>query len=188
MKEKRTDNTGKDYAMSRRTFLFSSACAAVGLLLPQVVFGAKLTKMPLCFYHTHTGERMIVHYQPGLYTGSVRRALEYLLLDFPPEEKHPFDPKLFDSLHAIQKRYGKPTPFEIISGYRSPKTNEFLRKKSTGVARKSWHMQGRAVDIRVTGLPTTTLRDYALEQHKGGVGFYAKSDFIHLDTGRQRSW
>ncbi len=188
MGEKITDITEKKYELSRRAFLLSSVCTAAGLLLPRVVFGAKMTKMPLSFYHTHTGEKMIVHYQPGLYTGSVRRALEYFLRDFRTGEKHPLDPQLFDSLHAIQKCCGKPTPFEVISGYRSPKTNDFLRRKSSGVARKSWHMQGRAVDIRVTGLPTTTLRDLALEQHKGGVGFYAKSDFIHLDTGRQRNW
>ncbi|MEE4242735.1 MAG: DUF882 domain-containing protein [Desulfopila sp.] len=174
--------------MNRRAFLLSSVCAATGLLLPQVVFGGKMKKMPLNFYHTHTGEKMVVHYQPGLYKGSVRRALEYFLRDFRTGEKHPLDPLLFDSLHAIQKCCGKPATFEIISGYRSPKTNEFLRKNSSGVARKSWHMQGRAIDIRVSGLDTAKLRDLALEHHKGGVGFYAKSDFIHLDTGRQRTW
>jgi uncharacterized protein YcbK (DUF882 family) len=166
----------------------ASTCAAVGFFLPEPVFAAKITNRPLRFYNTHTGERMVVDYMPGSYSGSVRDALEYFLRDFRTGDMHSLDARLFNSLCAIRDCCDERTSFEIISGYRSPKTNERLRKSSSGVARKSLHMQGRALDIRVTGLPTKKLRDLAYNLHPGGVGYYPKSNFIHIDTGRKRSW
>ncbi len=174
--------------MSRRAFLLAAASAAATLALPDLGMAGKKRIMPLRFYHTHTGERMVVDYRPGSYGGSVRQALEHFLRDFRTGEVHPLDGRLFDSLCAIQKNCGKPAPFEIISGYRSPKTNAGLRRKSSGVASKSLHMQGRAIDIRVAGLSTKKLRDIALDVHEGGVGYYPQSQFIHIDTGRKRSW
>lgn len=174
--------------MTRRSFLATSATAAVALLLPSMAFATKSASRPLSFYNTHTGERMVVDYSPGSYGGSVKKALEYFLRDFRTGDKHKLDPRLFDSLCAIQECFGKQASFEVISGYRSPKTNAFLRKVSNGVARKSLHMEGRAIDIRVSGFPASTLRDIALNLHPGGVGYYPKSNFVHIDTGRKRSW
>jgi len=185
---KEFEKTGNIGRMNRRTFLAASACAAVGLFLPGQVFAAKISRRPLRFYNTHTGEKIVVDYVPGTYGGSVRKALEYFLRDFRTGDMHTLDPQLFDSLCAIQKCCGNHNSFEVISGYRSPKTNEYLRRNSTGVARKSLHMQGRAIDIRATGMPTKKLREIALDLHKGGVGYYPKSNFIHIDTGRNRSW
>jgi len=181
-------NTHKINTLSRRRFLTTSACVVAGLLVPDMLFAAKKKFEPLSFYHTHTGERMEILYTPGSYAGSVQKALEYFLRDFRTGEVHPIDPMLLDTLCAIQNCCGKHTAYEVISGYRSPKTNEFLRKNSSGVARKSLHMEGRAVDIRLAGLPTNILRDLAVNIHNGGVGFYPKSDFVHIDTGRKRAW
>ncbi|MBM9604085.1 YcbK family protein [Desulfopila inferna] len=174
--------------LDRRAFLAASAGTAIGLILPKPVFAAKVVSRPLRFYNIHTRERMVVDYTPGSYGGSVRQALEYFLRDFRTGEMHTLDALLFDSLYAIQNNCEVQTSFEVISGYRSPSTNEFLWKTSSGVARNSLHMQGRALDIRVSGLPTKTLRDLALNLHQGGVGFYPSSDFVHLDTGGKRSW
>lgn len=174
--------------MNRRSFIYTSICAAAGLMIPVRVGATPAKSNRLCFYNTHTGERIEVGYTPGQYSGAVRRSLEYFLRDFRTDEQHPFDPALFDSLCAIQDGCGRQASFEVISGYRSPKTNASLRKSSSGVARKSLHMQGRAIDLRISGVSTRRLRDLALNLHDGGVGYYPKSGFIHIDTGRKRSW
>ncbi len=172
--------------MTRRSFLAASACTLAGIFLPQTLT-ATVSK-PLSFYHTHTGEKMDILYTPGMYTGSVRHALEYFLRDFRTGDTHPIDSRLFDTLCAIQDCCSRHAAIEVISGYRSPKTNALLRKNSSGVAKKSLHMVGRAIDIRLTGVPTKKLRDLAINLHNGGVGFYQKSDFVHIDTGRRRNW
>lgn len=180
--------TNKIGKLNRRKFLKTSVCAAAGLFVPDILFASTKKFQPLSFYHTHTGERMELLYTPGSYAGSVQRALEYFLRDFRTGDVHSIDPTLLDTLCAIQNCCGKHSAYEIISGYRSPKTNEYLRKHSSGVARKSLHMQGRAIDIRLAGLPTSMLRDLAINIHDGGVGYYPKSNFVHIDTGRKRAW
>ncbi|MDH5592439.1 MAG: DUF882 domain-containing protein, partial [Gammaproteobacteria bacterium] len=98
------------------------------------------------------------------------------------------DPTLVDLLNILHHKMNGRKPFHVISGYRSPKTNESLRKQTSGVAKKSFHMQGRAIDIRLPGRELTALRKAAINLQAGGVGFYPKSDFIHIDTGRVRHW
>lgn len=98
------------------------------------------------------------------------------------------DRALLDMLYGLQQGIGGEGEFEIISAYRSPKTNQMLRTKSGGVAKRSLHMQGRAIDVRLCGCDLKTLRDQALAMKAGGVGYYPKSNFIHIDTGRFRSW
>lgn len=166
----------------------ASAQIAAGILFPSSVLAISSDPRPLSFYHTHTGERISIDYSPETYTGSVRRALEYFLRDFRTGEVHRIDRCLLDVLTTIQHNCGSHSSYELISGYRSAKTNEFLRKKTSGVARKSYHMQGRAIDIRLAGLDTAVLRDLAVKFNKGGVGFYPKSDFVHIDTGKKRIW
>ncbi len=109
------------------------------------------------------------------------------LRDFRTDEVYPIDPGVLDILWEVQRELGGST-YEIISGYRSPKTNQALRSRSGGVAKRSLHMKGKAVDIRLTGKRTRTVRDCAVALKCGGVGYYAKSDFVHLDTGRVRTW
>ena len=98
------------------------------------------------------------------------------------------DPSVFDVLYEIQQKSGSTGTFEVISAYRSPQTNEMLRSKSGGVAKNSQHLQGKAIDVRLTDLDTAELRDVALSLGLGGVGYYAGSDFVHVDTGRVRRW
>jgi uncharacterized protein YcbK (DUF882 family) len=97
-------------------------------------------------------------------------------------------PALLDLLHTVYARTGSQGHFEIISAYRSPKTNEMLRRKSKGVAKKSQHLLGKAIDVRLTDVPIETLREVAYDLGRGDVGFYGKSRFVHLDTGRSRNW
>ena len=98
------------------------------------------------------------------------------------------DRELLDLIYDVRASLGSEAAFEVISAYRSPKTNEMLRAKSNGVAKKSQHLLGKAIDVRLRGVPTDTLRDAALALQRGGVGYYEKSDFVHMDTGRVRRW
>ena len=116
------------------------------------------------------------------------RQLDYLMRDFRSEEVLRMDTALLDFLHASQRRLGNDGTYEIISAYRSPTTNAMLRRRGGGVAKRSMHLQGRAIDVRLTGVNTRELRRAARELARGGVGYYAKSDFVHLDTGRVRWW
>ncbi len=174
--------------ISRRSFILASAQIAAGIIVPSSVLAVPSKPRPLRFYHTHTGERLSLDYSPETYKGPLRRSIEYFLRDFRTNEVHPIDRRLLDVLSTIQQRCGNHSCYEIISGYRSPKTNEFLRKKSSGVAKKSYHLQGRAMDIRLAGFDTKALRDLAIKVNRGGVGFYPKSDFVHIDTGKKRTW
>jgi uncharacterized protein YcbK (DUF882 family) len=143
----------------------------------------------LKFFHTHTGQSLeVTYYQNGLYQLEPMEELRDFLADWRNGEKKEIDPKLMDILWQIQQKTGNTKTFEVISAYRSPGTNRYLRSKSKGVARNSQHIVGKAIDVRLRGLDTAKLRDIALELELGGVGFYAKNDFVHVDTGRVRRW
>jgi uncharacterized protein YcbK (DUF882 family) len=143
----------------------------------------------LSFLHTHTGERLSVDYfQDGQYQPGGLEQVNYLLRDFRNDEVHPIDPALLDTLFDLQTLAQKDTVFEVISGYRSPATNTMLRRTTEGVALHSMHLEGRAIDVRLARFPTATLARLARSLGRGGVGFYAASDFVHVDTGRVRSW
>lgn len=144
----------------------------------------------LRLFNTHTGERAdVVFRRSDQYVPEAIAALEHHLRDFRRGEVRPFDPRLFDLLVELAEAVGEPSAeFHVISGYRSPATNQMLRNRTTGVAERSLHMQAQAIDIRLPGVPTARLRDAALELARGGVGYYGKSDFIHVDTGRVRRW
>lgn len=143
----------------------------------------------LSLVSTHTGERLSVRYfSAGRYVPDALERLYRLLRDHRTGDVSPIDPRLFDQLHALASCAGCAPRYEIISGYRSPATNARLRAASSGVARRSLHMEGRAIDVRLPGVDCARLRDLALDMGAGGVGYYAKSDFVHLDTGRVRSW
>jgi len=142
----------------------------------------------LAFHHTHTGERLrIAYFARGGHLPEALDRIAWLLRDFRTGEAHPIDPRLLDALHALGRACGKDT-FEIISGYRSPQTNAMLRRTGGGVAKRSLHMDGRAIDVRLAGCDTARLRDAAIAHRGGGVGYYPESDFVHLDTGRFRTW
>ena len=145
-------------------------------------------KPPLSFFHTHTGESLEISLSTGNLQPSVQSELNMFLRDFRTGDIHPIDPGLMNILSNIQLVAGSRGTIEVISGYRSKKTNQALSRKSHGVAKKSLHMKGQAIDIRITDVSTRKVRDIATAIGFGGVGYYPKSDFIHLDTGRFRTW
>jgi len=137
----------------------------------------------------HTGERLDIEYfRDGAYLPAALSAIEVLLRDFRTGERHAIDPSLMDYLLEVAHAAGVDPAFSVISGYRSPRTNAQLREKSTGVARRSLHMEGRAIDVRLTGVDCASLASRAQILNRGGVGYYRASDFVHLDTGAFRIW
>jgi uncharacterized protein YcbK (DUF882 family) len=137
----------------------------------------------------HTSERLDIEYfREGAYLPDALSAIEVLLRDFRTGERHSIDPNLMDYLVEVAHALGVDPAFTVISGYRSPATNAQLREKSTGVAQRSLHMQGRAIDVRVTQVDCAALAACALNLKRGGVGYYRASDFVHLDTGPFRTW
>ncbi|NOQ46726.1 MAG: DUF882 domain-containing protein [Desulfobulbaceae bacterium] len=176
---------------TRRSFLCRSVQVAVGLACCSPVTGGTSTrnKRSLSFYHTHTGEALDITYAgDGRYDPAALKRIDKYLRDFRTGEIHPIEPELLDILWTVQHDLGSYGVFEVISGYRSPWTNKHLRKNSDGVARKSLHMEGRAIDVHLTGVKTCDMQKCAIGLKCGGVGYYPKSNFIHLDTGRVRAW
>lgn len=143
----------------------------------------------LAFVNTHTGDTFRdAYWENGTYVPDAMAAIDHVMRDHRSGDVHQIDPRLLDQLHALNGLVEASDPFQIISGYRSPATNAALRANSNGVATRSLHMDGRAIDIRVRGVELTHLRDAAIGMSAGGVGYYAGSDFIHIDTGRVRRW
>ena len=178
---------------SRRRFLGQGARWLVtGAALP--LAAPALAALPgarsLSFAHTHTSEHIALTYALGEdFVTPALSSLNHFLRDHYSGEVGQIDPQLFHLLHHVRRELGVQTPFQVISGYRSPKTNETLRStRGGGVARRSLHMDGKAIDVRLAGVPLQDLRDAALSLQQGGVGFYPRDQFVHLDTGRVRSW
>ena len=143
----------------------------------------------LAFYHTHTQERLQICFsRNGKYDAKALAKINYILRDHRSGEVKAIDTRLLEMLHVLSLKTRPQAPFHVISGYRSPTTNKKLRKKSNGVASRSLHMQGKAIDIRIPGFKTRQLRNVARKLKMGGVGYYAKSDFVHVDIGRVRYW
>jgi uncharacterized protein YcbK (DUF882 family) len=176
--------------IARRYFL-AGACATV-LSAPFFPALAALGNIRfLAFDNLHTGEKLSTAYwAEGSYLPEALAQVNYVLRDFRSGEVHAISPHLLDLLAVLGGRLETTAPFSIISGYRSPATNALLRGENehSGVAAKSLHMQGMAIDIRVQGRPLAGLRDLALAERAGGVGYYPESDFVHVDVGRVRRW
>jgi uncharacterized protein YcbK (DUF882 family) len=175
---------------ARRRFLRNCSGALIlGTGLARFQIADASTRRDLHLFNTHTGEDLeLCYFRDGKLVQEACRRLDRLLRDFRSGEVHTIDTRLFDMVHTLQTRLGHRGRVEIISGFRSPATNEKLRRRSTGVARRSLHMQGKALDIRLSAFDTAQLRDAALALQAGGVGYYGKSDFVHIDTGRVRHW
>jgi uncharacterized protein YcbK (DUF882 family) len=143
----------------------------------------------LAFYHIHTGEKLaIVYRENGEVVPAALAEINRYLRDFRTEQVHDIDVALLDTLHALFTSFDHRGNFEVISGYRSPRTNAALRHATTGVAEHSLHIEGRAIDVRLTSAKTADLRTAALALKSGGVGYYPESNFVHVDTGSVRSW
>jgi len=143
----------------------------------------------LSFEHTHTGEKLkLTYFERGKYIKGALHEINYLLRDFRTDDVHQIDTALLDQMFELKQTLGINKPFHIISAYRSPASNAQLRKQGHGVAEHSYHLQGRAIDIRVEGVSSKTIRNTALHMAQGGVGYYPRSNFVHLDTGDFRNW
>jgi uncharacterized protein YcbK (DUF882 family) len=170
--------------------LLLATIAAPAVLPPAALPDAFAEQRRLRLYHTHTRQRIdVVYWRDNSYVPDALAQLDRFLRDHLTGDVHHFDPRLFDVLFDLTKAAGRPnSEIDVVCGYRSPQTNEFLRTHTTGVARQSLHMQAEAIDIRLPGVKTSGLRDAALALGRGGVGYYPVSDFIHVDVGRVRRW
>jgi len=177
----------------RRQVLKMGAVGLAGCILPGYVTASGKIPLPqdrtLSFYNTHTGENLSVRYcRQGRYCDRSLEKVDSILRDHRSGEIHPMDTELLDLLFRLSIKLETNAPFHIISGYRSPSTNALLRKKSAGVAKKSFHTYGKAIDIRLPGLRLDSLKKTAMRLCSGGVGFYPRSNFIHVDIGPVRYW
>jgi len=175
--------------LSRREFLKWSLAGAATLAGAPSLARSLPAERSLKFYNLHTGEQLTATYwAEGQYQTGEVDAIDRLLRDYRSGDVAAIDRRLFDMLYALQQRTGVRGAYNVISGYRSPATNAWLRRHSNGVAKDSLHTHARAIDIRLNGIALADLHRAALDLRAGGVGYYPKSDFIHLDTGRVRTW
>jgi uncharacterized protein YcbK (DUF882 family) len=184
--------------LTRRDFLLRTG-AGVLCVLPPAARGqdaavaaeeAPVEERHLQFFNTHTRETVKAVYKRGEnFVPEALEAFKKVARDHRNGEMHEMDPRLFDQLYDLARAAQLEPHYEIISGYRSPASNnQMSARPGSGVSKKSLHMQGRAMDVRLKGCGTARLRDLALAAKRGGVGYYEKSDFIHIDTGSFRTW
>jgi len=175
---------------SRRRLLRAGAALAGASAAGMLAAPARAaSEKRISLYNLHTNEsRELVFYRGGDYVPDAMAALQVLLRDFRNGEQHVIDPHLMDILHDVAMNLRVDPVFSVISGYRSPQTNERLRERSDGVARHSLHLEGRAIDVRLSGIDCASLATRARAMIRGGVGYYRRSDFVHLDTGACRTW
>lgn len=175
---------------ARRSFLKTLLASSATLSATSSWASVQRTQeRAVSFRNLHTGESLSATYwAEGEYLAGELTAINQVLRDHRSGDVHAMDKKLMDLLFLLQQSVGVKGPYHVISGYRSPASNAKLHAKSNGVAKRSLHMQGKAIDIRLPGCDLKHLRSAALELKAGGVGYYAKSDFIHVDTGRVRRW
>jgi uncharacterized protein YcbK (DUF882 family) len=186
-------DTPPELSISRRWIIKLGLLTAATCLIPYKalasvadVFSSKRT---LSFHNLHTEEKLdAVYWQDGEYLPEGLSRINVLLRDHYAEKVETIDEKLLDLLFSIQASLKSTEPFQIISGYRAPETNSFLRKLGRGVAKNSMHMLGKAVDFRIPGFDLTDVWNAASELQAGGVGYYAKSNFVHVDVGEVRYW
>jgi uncharacterized protein YcbK (DUF882 family) len=174
----------------RRGVLLGACAAMVSLAAPAIVRAQGLPGVKRAVLHNlHTGDTFNeVFYADGRYMPDALAEAMRVLRDWRNGEEHPMDPRLFDTLHEINTRLDTNSPFQVISGYRSPSTNAMLHTRSSGVAEFSQHMLGKACDVRVEGVALHNLRSAALDVGAGGVGYYPVSNFVHVDVARVRQW
>lgn len=189
----RPRQSGPKADLQRRRLLKLGLCTAIGLASgPGQILAAvpRRESRTLTLFNTHTSESVRAEYwADGSYLPQGLSQINQILRDHRSGEIHPIDVRLLDAIHELCASVPGPHEcMQIISGYRSPETNARLRKASRNVAKRSFHMQGRAIDLRIPGIDLRRLRDLAIAMQSGGVGYYPRSDFIHIDTGPIRAW
>lgn len=176
---------------NRRKWLGYGAITLGFSLLPRHAFAALTTPRPkiLRFENLHTGEFLKTEFFDGRrYNNAELTRLNYLFRDYRNNKIKIIDPKLFDQIYLLQVLMGTNKPVQLVSGYRSVETNNALRRKSSGVAKNSYHTHGRAMDFHIQGVELNHIRKAALKMRVGGVGYYPNSNFVHIDTGPVRKW
>ena len=174
----------------RRLLGLGLAAAATSMMVPAAFASQSATEdRTLTFHNIHTDEKLKATYFRGSnFDKGALKDINHILRDFRTGDVFPIDLKLLDLLTELHGKTGSKQPFQIISGYRSPKTNAMLNAESSGVAKRSMHVDGKAIDIRLADVKLKTLHDTAASMKRGGVGMYTASDFVHVDTGRVRYW
>ncbi len=186
-------------SVSRRKFLGFGALAAGSLAASSLITPASAAifgrgtrsdgARKITFRNSHTGETFSGVYRVGdKYLPDAFEKINIVLRDFRSNEMFPIDPRVMDIIYSVHQMTQRDEPYEILSGYRCPKTNAGLRKHGEGVAKNSLHMTGQAIDLRLPGFETKQIRNIAISLKAGGVGYYPKSDFVHMDTGDVRTW
>ena len=182
-------SSGGDQIDRRRVLELGCALALTSLPVPALARTTAGEPRSLALESLHTGERLsTVYWADGKYLPDALAEIDHLLRDFRTGEVLPIDRGLLDLLHSLRSELDSNAPFHVISGYRSPATNKMLAKNGGGVARKSLHMRGMAIDVNLPGRDLSTLHRVARSLKLGGVGYYPKPGFVHLDVGRVRYW
>lgn len=184
---------GELQQIDRRELLKLGLLGVLGSVVPLLpaksALAARNGEWKVSFYQQRTGEKFSGVYRVGdRYIPEAFDRINYVLRDVRTREVFPMDPRVIDIISIVQKKTGTSSPLEVLSGYRSPKTNAMLRRASSGVAKNSFHMYGQALDIRVPGQSMRNVRNVARSLRAGGVGYYPRSNFVHVDTGTVRSW
>jgi len=176
--------------LSKRRFIKAGLIASLCVASQPALAIPRLSGMKeLAFRNLHTDEKLrVTYWKNGQYDRSALSQINTILRDFRSGDVYPMSPNLVDLLHDLQGRLRTDSVIEIISGYRSPKTNAMLASTSDGVARNSYHTKGLATDIRMDGVSLRQIQTAALFMQRGGVGFYPRSDFVHVDVGPVRHW
>jgi uncharacterized protein YcbK (DUF882 family) len=165
------------------------ALALTGLPVVSLAHNQDTGKRTLGFHNMNTGETLTTTYwADGDYVPESLARIDEVLRDYRTGDVAPIDRRLLDLLHALRGSLESDADFHVVSGYRSPKTNEMLAKNSSAVAKKSLHMKGMAVDLRLPGRKLAAVRRAAVKLQRGGVGYYPKPGFVHLDVGSVRYW
>jgi len=176
-------------AATRRQFLAFSLGATTAALARPSIGSAHAKERSIALYNAHTSESVkTVYWANGEYVDDGLVEISRLLRDYRTEDVIPIDPHLIDTLYRLRRKVGTRRPYHVVSGYRSPITNAILRKGDRRVAKNSYHMRGMAVDAYLPKVELKTLHRAALSLRAGGVGYYPKTGFVHLDSGRVRSW
>ncbi len=174
-----------------KTVAFGSLITLAGTNIAKATIGHFPTHRSLSLQNPNTGDSLtrLTYFENGRYIKDALQEISYIFRDYHTGDIHPIDPALLDKLYNLKLLLGvSHSPIHLISGYRSPQTNARLRQHSHGVAKHSLHMQGRAIDIRIAGVDTKNIRNAAVSMRSGGVGYYPRSNFVHLDTGDFRTW
>lgn len=175
--------------IGRRRFIGIGLGAAAAMVPVPGWAKLKRVERSLSFIHLHTGEQLrTVYYADGRYLPSALKQISHLLRDYQANEVKPVSPQLLDVLFALDRHLGTGAPFEVLSAYRSAETNAMLSRRNRGVAKRSLHMEAKAIDIRIPGIKARDVAQVARALQSGGVGYYPRRNFVHIDVGDVRTW